>query len=538
MKTKHTTNQPTINYMEDVCVMNNQSRSRPFETRPLPEQEQPAVGVNQLTDSPVNSFSKRSKVMNATRIISRAMMAVVTLFLVAAVAMGQNLNLSGGSATLTGTWNVRGNVNNNSATGVKTFSGTVNLNGTTSAQNVGGTTASQALVFANLNAVGTQVKDQKVQVTVTTAFDINSGAAYNVAANTLNFGGTTTITSGTFNASNASSVVNYTSGAAQAVLSSTYGGTLGLSGGAKTLGGDVSAGVLNQTAGSITVNNNLTLTGTSSSSFLTITDISATKTLLKNATGTLTVGTLSANSGIISLTAAGTINFTGAAASAGQINASAGTIDFDAGFNNTGGTLNLSASGAAAIFGGSFTSQTAAGTLTLASGTTVTYDGGSAQNAAGASYHHLVMSGAGVKTALGNLTVGGNFTNTSATTDVDTYTLAVTGSTTNTGGTVRFGGTTNGIAINAGTVEYNGGDAVTQTIGAGTYATLTLSRKSGTGVAAKTIANGATVTTTGSMSVPVETSLTLGNSSSVLNVNGDFNVDGDVTNNGTITVGN
>lgn len=475
--------------------------------------------------------------MDATRMFSRALVAIVSLFLVAGLAMGQHLNLSGGNATLSGTWNVKGNINNNTATGVKTFSGTVNMNGTTAAQNVGGTTATQALVFATLNAVGNQVKDQKVTVTVNTAFTNNSGQAYNVGANTLNFGGTTANTSGTFNASNGSSIVNYTSGAAQAVLASTYGGTLGLSGGAKTLGGAVLAAVVNQTAGSITVNNDLTITGTSASSFQTITDITATKTLLKNATGTLTVGTLSANAGTISMTAAGTINFTGSATSTSLISASAGTIDFDATFTNTGGTLDLS--GGQAIFGGSFASQAASGTLTLASGTTVTYDGGSDQNAAGANYHHLIMTGAGIKTALAGVNVGGNFTNNSATTDMDTYTLAITGTKSNTGGTVKFGGTNNGVVFATGTVEYNGGDGITQTIKAGTYATLLLSRKSGAGTAAKQIAGDDVVTTTGSMTVPVETSLLLaaGTGSTALNVNVDFNVDGAVTNNGTITVG-
>jgi len=250
MKTNQTTNQITINHMEDVCVMNNQFRSRSFEPRLLSEQGQPVVGCNQLTNSPFGSFTKRSKIMNATRIVTRATMAMVTLFLVATMAMGQNLNLSGGAATLSGTWNVRGNINNNSATGVKTFSGTVNLNGTSSSQNVGGTTATEALSFATLNAVGTQAKNQQVQVSVTAAFTVNSGQAYVVGPEILNFGGTTVVTSGSFDASSASSAVNYTSGSAQTVLASTYGGTLGLSGaGPKDLAAATSAFLPRRMAG-------------------------------------------------------------------------------------------------------------------------------------------------------------------------------------------------------------------------------------------------------------------------------------------------
>jgi len=122
---------------------------------------------------------------------------------------------------------------------------------------------------------------------------------------------------------------------------------------------------------------------------------------------------------------------------------------------------------------------------------------------------------------------------------LDTYTLSGPSLSQAAGGTMRFGGATNGVVFSTGTVEYNGGDGLTQTITAGTYATLVLSRKTGTNPAAKQIAGDATVTATGNMTVPTTTSLTLlaGSGSTALNVNGDFNVDGDVTNNGTITVG-
>jgi hypothetical protein len=150
------------------------------------------------------------------------------------------------------------------------------------------------------------------------------------------------------------------------------------------------------------------------------------------------------------------------------------------------------------------------------------------------------MSGAGVKTAAGSITIatGGSFNNGSAITDMDTHTLSGPGLSQGAGGTMRFGGATNGVVFSTGTVEYNGGDAVTQTITAGTYATLVLSRKSGTGAAAKQIAAGATVTTTANMSVPAAVSLTLVDAASALNVGGNLDVAGAITNNGAITVGN
>lgn len=483
--------------------------------------------------------------MNTTRIISRALMAVVTLFLVAAVAMGQNLNLSGGAATLTGTWNVRGNINNNSATGVKTFSGTVNLNGTSTAQNVGGTTATQALSFANLNAVGSVAKNQQVEASVTTAFVINSGAAYVVGPEILNLGGTTTLTSGTFNASDASSTVNYTSGSSQTVFASTYGGTLGLSGaGAKDLGGATSAAVVSHTAssGALTIDENLTITGAGASSLDAI-SVTSGDVLDVQGTGGATIANLTSNAGTIQkTTGAGTITFSQASlTNAGTITASLGTLSFsgDVTVDGASAVLSLTGTGTANIAEDLATAN--GGTLTFNNaGTTVNYTGTVDQSVASATYYTLAMSGAGVKTAAGNVTIetGGSFSNGTATTDMDTYTLSGPSLSQAAGGTMRFGGATNGVVFSTGTVEYNGPFGTTQTITAGTYATLVLSRKSGASPAVKQVADGETVTTTGSMTLPATTSLTIATATSVLNVYGDFNVDGDVTNNGTISVGN
>lgn len=495
--------------------------------------------------------SKRSNVINTSKLFFRGLapkffisgvVALFTVALMAGMAFGQNLVIGvDASFSGAGTYNVKGNITNAGVATAKSISGTVQLNGTL--QDIG-TATNGALTFGTLNALGTDTKTMKVNVTVSTALTVNNGAGkfLDVAALTLNIGGTSTLTSGSLNVSNASSVVNYTqTGGSQVALGLTYAGTLGMSGtSTKTLSAAASAGTLTHTDGGLTVDQDLTVTGTSTSSIGTLTNVSGTKTLLKNNTGTLTIATLSANAGTINLTAAGIINFIGAVTSGGTIQASAGTLDFDATVTNTSGTLTLTSS-AAANFGGSFASQAAAGTLSFGGTSTVTYDGGSAQNAAGASYVNLNMSGAGVKTALGNLTIatGAAFNNGTTTTDMVTFTLALAGTATKTqasGGTMRFGGTGNGLLFTVGTVDYNGGALVTQTVaGHATdkYATLLF-----TGGGTKQIAAATRVATSGALTINSGVIVDVSAADSQLLVDGNLTVNGTLTNAGTVTVGN
>ncbi|MCI0708052.1 MAG: hypothetical protein L0Y80_11280 [Ignavibacteriae bacterium] len=484
--------------------------------------------------------------MSSTQFIRRALVAFFSLILVASMAMGQDLNLNGSGGTLGGNWNVKGNINNGSATGTYTFSGTVGVNGT-GAQDIGTDDGTpQPLIFTTLNASGGTSKNQRVTTTVNTAFDVSgASSSWVVNAFTLNFAGTTSLTSsGTLDATNASSTVNYTGGSAQTLLGTTYGGTLGLSGaGAKDLGGAVTAAVVSHTAasGALAVDENLTINGTSASSLDQI-SVTASDILDVTGTGGATIADVTSNAGTIrKTTAAGTITFSQAAlTNAGTITASIGSLTFSGDVTNSGGSAVLSLTGTGqANFAQDLINS--GGTLTLNnSGTAVNYTGTVDQSVASATYYDLNMSGAGIKNATGNVTIetGGSFDNGTATTDMDTFTLSGPSLTQAGGGTMRFGGATNGVVFSTGTVGYNGGDAVTQTITAGTYANLVLSRKSGTGAAAKEVGSGATVTTTGSLTLPSTTSLTLVDAGSSLNVNGDFNLDGGaITNNGTITVG-
>ena len=500
--------------------------------------------------------------MKANRIFTQTIIVVIATLALAGVVFCQNLNLNGAGGTLTGTYNVKGNISTSSATGVYTFSGTMNLNGTgtTLAQTIasgGSATATKALVFANLNAGTGQATPKTIVqggiITVNTAFVENlvGPGSFTVGANTLSFGGTTTRTVGTFDASNASSIVNYTSGSAQTVLASTYGGTLGLSNaGAKSIGaGGVTAATMTHAGGSgaLTVGNALTVTGGATA----LDNVSVSNTLTYNGSNTLSIATLSANSGTITTGAGtGTLSFlqTGALTyTGGTITTGAGTLSFAGPLSvSTGSSLTVTGAGTAQ-FSGNVTT-TGATAFTFATNSTAIYNVGATTIAGvtSGSYYNLTLQGGDTKSASGNLSIGGALAiNTTTTLDMGTtnFTLAATGGYAGvaSGATVRFGGTTHGTAIANGTVEYYGNN-IAQSIAAGSYNHLLLT--SATGSSTKTIADGTTVNTTGDLDVNTNVTLAVGTSltTAILNVGttnvGSLNVVGSITNLGTITVGN
>ena len=494
----------------------------------------------QIHNSPITKLKRRIAMITSWAVpcfLQRGMMALVALFLIAGVAFGQNLVIqSGASLTGSGTYKVKGNITNSGVAGTTTFNATVELNGGT--QDIG-TAGNGALSFATLRALGTDTKTMKVDVTASSALVVNNGSGkfLDVVARTLNIGGTTTLTSGSLDVSNSSGRVNYTrdDGTPQVTLGLTYAGTLGMSGSsAKSLGAATSAATLSHSGGGLTVDQDLTVTGTTASSIGTLTNISSTKTLLKNNTSTLTIASLSGNAGTIDLTAAGTVNFTGAVTSTSLIRASAGTLDFDGNINNTSGTIQLTSS-ANANFGGTFADATQAGTLTLASTSTANYDGASAQNAAPATYGNLNMSAAGVKTALGNLTIATAFNNGTATTDMSTFTLGGAGTKTQaSGGTMRFGGASNGLLFASGTVDYNAASGTQSIAGHATdkYETILFS-----GGGTKQIAAATRVATSGNLTVNSGVTADVSASDSQLLVDGNLTVAGTLNNAGTVQVG-
>ena len=508
--------------------------------------ERSKVGQFQITNYIIN-FSqpkankplaqKRSNIMKATQFLTRGFIALLSICLMAGLVFGQNVNLNGGGGTLTGTYNIKGNINTGSATAPYTFSGTVNLLGTTGTQSVGGASGTPvALTFATLVTSAAALRNQtSPTVTVSTAVTLGGGA-YTVGAHTLSIGGTSSGAS--LDASAAGSTVNYTSGSAQAVLASTYGGTLGLSGaGAKSLGGVVTAAVVNHVAasGALTIGNAFTINGNNPSNLDAIA-VSAATTLDYQGNSTLTIATVSSinATGIIQQsTLAGTIAFTNPFTNGGTIRTGTGTLTFNGDLTNTGGTVTLTSTGIANFAANIL----AVGTMNFAATSTVNYTGAGAQSVAGVTYGNLNMSGAGVKTALGAVSISTAFSNGSAITDMSTFALGGAGTKTQAaGGTMRFGGAANGIIFAAGTVEYNG--VITQTItgnAATTYATLLLS---GTGT--KSVLAGAanTVHTTSSLTVGNGITLDVA-ATGVVQVDGDLTLNGtgNITNAGAITVG-
>lgn len=529
--------------------------------------------------------------MKSTQFVHRAITTVVAILFLFGMALSQNLVIqSGASFTGTGTYKVKGNIDNSANSSAVQFGGLVRLTGTT-AQDIGAS-GGGTLRFGQLTAQGNSTKTMIVGVTVDDSLTIDAGTGNSLAvgANTLNIDGTSGIVSGTLDASNASSTVNYRSAAAsQVVLGQTYGGTLGMSGvSTKTLSAIASTVTLSHAGGALTVNNNLTVSGASTIGTLadvstgkaltlgttaTITTVTTNTGTINGGTGLTTISTLSGNTGTISGAAGGGITFTNAATNGGTITGGAGLVTFSntlahstgtitAGsggvkFDNTvttasgtitagtGASLDINAnvdnSGTSAIsltgtgtmtMAGNFTTGTG---LSFASGSTVTFDGGS-QNVPSTTFGVLTMSGTGTKTAQGNITVAGAFTN-NVTTAMVTYTLTPQSTKTNTG-TMQFAGETNGILFTDGIVEYNGtaaqaaaGQTVALTGSGSSYNDLRFSStatKKITGGIVRT-ASGLTIAT----GVPVD----VASGAELSIVSGNLTNAGTITNSGTITVG-
>jgi hypothetical protein len=191
------------------------------------------------------------------RIMKQGILAIITIALIAIVAMGQNLIVSGsGTFSGNGTINVKGNINTSAASGAISNPGIVNLNGSSSLQQLG-VAGSNALTFAQLVASGSVAKQMAVNVTVSDALTVNitGGLNVNVQTNVLTLGGTSTLTLGSLNVSNAgSSVVYNRASGSQIVLGLPYAGTVTLSGGAaKNLSGNASiAGAFAHSGGDLT----------------------------------------------------------------------------------------------------------------------------------------------------------------------------------------------------------------------------------------------------------------------------------------------
>lgn len=444
-----------------------------------------------------------------TRRLGRGIICVLALVFVASLAFGQvgNLVVSGsGTFSGSGVINVKGNINTSAASAVVDIPNGVVLNGTTT-QDIG--VSGQAITFASLSKTAASTATMTADITVTNAFSLSSGT-FAVGTRALRLSGDPT-NSATFDVSNASGRVYYskTSGN-QSTLAGTYAGSLFLDGAAThNLANDVSVATFSHTGGALTVNNNLSITGTTSS-FATIADVSATKQLTIGS-GEATIAALSNNQGTISAVAnGGRINVTGSAVNAGSLSGGAGGLTIGTSLtNNLGGTVNNN--GGALSVG---TTTTNDGAIALGAGTagftgTVTNQStGTITGGAGA----VTFSGAFVGNGTSTATAGGggfNFANTvalgggtltssaGAIDFVDDFSMSTgTLSLTGTGSlTVQKGMTTTG-----GTVSFASGSTVSytqagaQSVYNTTYGNLTIGG-SGTKTAAGAInVAGATVT--------------------------------------------
>jgi hypothetical protein len=354
-------------------------------------------------------------------------------------------------------------------------------------------------------------------------------------AGTLNVGSNYQHISGTFTSS--TGTVTYNGSAAQAIAPLTYRNlTINKTGGTALLSS--SATVTNDltvTAGTIATSANIAVSGNISiASGATLSAGSATISLGGNWSNS---GTFSGGTGTINLNGGGaqsiasttfnhlTINKgSGTAAPSaniiinGNLTVTAGTFNlgtFTANRSVLGGTLSVAAGAVLQIGGASnFPSNFAANTL--ASASTVEYNGSIPQTITAAAYGNVTVSNGGTnaKTFGGNSSVAGTLTvNTGATLDAGSSTLTLTGNMTNSGtftpstGTVLLNGSSktldgtisfNNISI-AGSYTSSGNITVNGSFSnAGTFSTgSTLLTFSGNVTNNGTLTNSGTVTFTG-----------------------------------------
>jgi hypothetical protein len=343
------------------------------------------------TNTTNNTISKRSNIMKHTsfaKTLSRSVIALLTIALIATMAFGQSIIVTGtGSFSGTGITNVTGNINTNGASAGVSITGTVNLNGTTTQQL--GVSGSHALTFATLNAVGSSLKQTDVNVAVTDALTVNnSGTGFDIQANSLTLGGSSTLTSGSIDVSDGSSSVTFNqTGSTQTVLPLTYAGSLTLSGtSAKSLTTASVAGAFSQTSGTLTISGGTGLTLGTTASFAAV----------NNNAGTIIGG----SSGATAFTGLLTQN-------GGNLTSGSGGLNLQNGLTNTSGNITVAAGRSMTIAGAvSYT----AGTLSFASTSSVTYNA-LATTVLDADYGILALNSDAKSWALGaSRTVNGTLT--------------------------------------------------------------------------------------------------------------------------------
>jgi hypothetical protein len=399
------------------------------------------------------------------------------------VSSGAELDLNGfnlGTAeplSLNGTGISSGGALNNTSGTAATYSGLLTLTGaSTIVANAGAIAITNGGTITgafNLTLDGTTAGSVGSIIGIGAGSVIKNGTGLWTLSGANTFSGGTTLNSGTLNINNSSALGS---------VASTFtinGGTID-----------------NTSAGSITTlsypqawNADFTFTGTRDLNLGNGTVTFSANRQVTTISGILTVGgTLSAASSNLTKAGGGSLIFgvnpvtlNGLSINSGTLTAPSTTLNLSGNFANSG-TFNNN-------------------------GGTVNFNGGSSQSIAGVNYNIVTASGAGTKSATGNVNIANTFTNASIF-DMGTNSLSVVGAITNTG-TIRFGGATNGFAIATGTVEYNGSS---QTVGIGTYQSLTINQSSGDAVlTGATTVNGVLGLNGGNLNVATSI-LTLGSS--------------------------
>jgi hypothetical protein len=396
--------------------------------------------ANNAVQTNLHTHANRSKIMKYNNLYKTLATVWVALFLVATMAMGQNLVIGNAGATFAGagTISVKGAISNAGVATAVSIANPVTLNGA-AAQTVG-TTGQGAINFSTLNVTPTVVATTTLNVASTVSTAVNIGTAGTAAtlavgANTLTIGGTSALVNGSSALTTlAGSIVNYSSSSAgQVVLGGfTYNGNLTLSGAAtKTLNAATATTVAQafdaSAAGLLTVSGGGLTLGTTGT-FATLTN-SAT---IKNGSGLTQFGAATNTGTIDGTVGAGALTFNstvgnnggtikGGAALAtfsglltqtgtGILTSGAGGLTLTAGLTNTLGNITVGAGQSMAVSGAQFTS--AGGTLSFNATSTVTYGTG-ANAIVDAPYGNLTFNGdtktwalTAARTVSGNLTLG------------------------------------------------------------------------------------------------------------------------------------